>query len=86
MVSELDAINIIGKFSKENMRFISSLKKNGMWRSNEKIKRKHVVEASWGDKACTVIFDYNDLDVKTKGNKELCSNLTERIRWTPPYE
>jgi hypothetical protein len=79
-LNELEVINIIGKFSKQNMRFISDMKRGGLYVSNEKKKKKHHVVAKLGDYSCKVTFDYDALDIKTEGDEKFCSELRKRIK------
>lgn len=62
-MDDLTILNEIGKFSKKNMSFLNHLKKSGIKFENEKGTKKHTVFIG----ACTVIFDYDSLKIKTKG-------------------
>ncbi len=79
-LNDLEVINLVGKFSKKNMRFITDLKKQGLFIESDKRNMKNKVVAGDGESQCTVTFDYNNMDVKTKGNKEFCRKIKEIIK------
>ena len=70
MVSPIEAINAIGLFSKKNLAFVNSLKKKNIEFENIKKAKKNIVIVG----GCKVIFDYDDLVVKTTGK---CEKLLE---------
>ncbi len=80
-LSELEVINIIGKFSKKNMQFIAELKRDGLFEGNEKRSKKNTIFAKNKTASCEVIFNYDDLDITTKGDPNFCSQLRDRIDW-----
>ena len=79
-LSELEILNKIGSFSKENMRFISSIKNEGILIENTKTAKKNTVIAREGAATCTITFDYDRLQVKTDGDATFCSKLREQIK------
>lgn len=78
-LSELEIINLIGKFSNKNMKFINDLKKNGWFQGNEKRCKKNTIYVKRGIASCTIIFDYDKLDIKTKGDSNFCDELMKLI-------
>lgn len=66
MVSPIEVINKIGLFSKKNLAFINSLKKKNIEFENIRKANKSTIIVS----GCKIIFDYNELAVKTTGKCE----------------
>lgn len=79
-LNDLEVINLVGQFSKKNMRFITDLKKEGLFIESDKRNMKNKVVAGDGKSQCIVTFDYNNMDVKTKGDKEFCRRIEEKIK------
>ena len=70
MLSPLQVINEIGKFSQKNMKFINKLKKANIdFETIKKVKKNTIKIGS-----CSVIYDYDLLEVKTKGK---CKDIEE---------
>ncbi len=65
-MNDLEAINQIGIFSKRNINFLNNLKKNNIDFENKRKTTKNIIRIN----NCTITFDYNDLEIKTKGNCE----------------
>ena len=64
-MNNLQAINQIGIFSKKNMSFLKFLEKEGIKFEKTKLARKHTINIIGG---CSVVFDYDELKIKTKGD------------------
>jgi len=69
-MNDLQIINQIGLFSKKNTNFLNYLKKNNIDFENQKKTKSSTITIN----DCKVIFDYDDLQIKTKGN---CENYTK---------
>lgn len=63
-MNEIEAINQIGLFSKRNINFLNNLKKNNINFENKRKTTKNIIKIN----NCIITFDYNDLEIKTKGN------------------
>lgn len=72
MLSPIQVINEIGKFSQRNVKFLNELKKKNIEFDNIKKAKKNITNIG----KCSVIYDYDDLQVKTKGK---CQDIKELI-------
>ena len=70
MVSPIQIINEIGKFSQKNMKFLNKLKKANIEFENTRKRKKNTIQIG----SCSVIYDYDALEVKTKGR---CKDIKE---------
>jgi len=70
MVSPIQAINEIGKFSQKNMKFLNRLRNANIEFENIRKKKKNITTIE----SCSVIYDYDALEVKTKGK---CQEIKE---------
>jgi len=78
-LSELEVINIIGKFSQKNIKFINDLKKENLFAGNDKKVKKNIIFAKEGLNSCTITFDYDKMDVTTAGDADFCNMLRRKI-------
>jgi len=65
-MNEIEIVNQIGLFSKRNMKFLNYLRSNNIDFENKRKTTKNITKLN----NCTITFDYNDLEIKTKGNCE----------------
>ena len=70
MPSDLEVMNMVGKFSKRNMAALSKLKKSGIEVDYKKKTKKSILEYG----TCKAVFDYGSLKTKKNGD---CSFIEE---------
>lgn len=72
MLSPIQVLNEIGKFSQKNVKFLNNLKNKNIEFENTRKTKKNITKIG----PCSVTYNYDDMEIQTKGK---CQDIEELI-------